>query len=208
MIKYVINLKSATERLEKYNLEEFKRHEATSRQEVSEELDKRIVSMYNLPRHNHLARCACFHSHYTLLKKIVFLKQNNVLILEDDAIPSGHPMPDTFDPNALTYVAGWFHQIKMMDNSQVIYDSKCGVNELGDFRIVGAVAYVIPRWEVAAAILEHLDNKKRWRAIDIEFYNLPIDKKYIYPAPYLEDRSESQIDTKRKRYTNEYYKLI
>ena len=47
---------------------------------------------------------------------------------------------------------------------------------------------------------------KRWRAIDISLPNLLPETKYVYPAIYVEEHGESQIQNHRiNKHANEFY---
>ncbi len=126
--KFYINLESdilRKERFLKQNKGDWIRWDATYRDDVSDELDKRMRSMYNFPRKSHLSRCGCFHSHTRLLLHIIENKLNNVLVCEDDALQVNE-LPTEYPKGGIVYVGGFIHQSKMMDNSPVDVDLKEG----------------------------------------------------------------------------------
>jgi hypothetical protein len=72
--------------------------------------------------------------------------------------------------------------------------------------MVCCLAYYIPKWEIAEEIVQRLEGLKRWRAIDVSLPNILKEIKYIYPAPFCEEHSESQIMNKKKtKFANEFY---
>jgi len=70
------------------------------------------------------------------------------------------------------------------------------------------LAYYIPRWEIAEDLYNKLMGLKRWRAIDISLPNLLPETKYIYPAIYVEEHGQSQIQNHRiNKHANEFYEF-
>jgi len=204
--KFYINLDDAIERRKKFEGTDIVRWPAVSRDEVPEEIDKKMVSMYNFPRQSHLARCGAFCSHMSLLQHIVKNELNNTLILEDDAIQVGE-LPTEYPDDTITYLGGFFHNNKMMDNTPVKITTKEGLNVLPPkYRILTIVAYIIPSYKLAEEILENIERMRRYKAIDILYGNIGIKRPYfVYPAPFEEEGSKSQIESnKRKRANNKY----
>jgi GR25 family glycosyltransferase involved in LPS biosynthesis len=201
--KFYINLLDDCNRRMKFLNKGFHRWEAVSREEVPEELDTRMRSMWNYPRQAHLGRCGCFLSHYELYTYIVDNKLNDVLICEDDAVQV-KDIPKEYPKDCIIYLGGFFHQSKMMDNSPVKIDSKNGINYLGDFRILMTMSYIIPNWEVAKEILTYIDARPRLSAIDIMLGNMGILTFYEYPACFIEEGCESTISKKTKKANDKY----
>jgi hypothetical protein len=69
------------------------------------------------------------------------------------------------------------------------------------------MSYIIPTWEIAKEILEQIDMKLRYRAIDIMLGNMGLNKYYEYPACFVEEGSNSTIATKQKK-SNQYYRWV
>jgi hypothetical protein len=204
---FYINLADDYKRRMKFLNKGWHRWEAVSREEVPEELDKRMTSMWNFPRKSHLGRCGCFLSHYELYTYIVEMELNNVLICEDDAVPVKE-LPKEYPKDSIIYVGGFFHQSKMMDNSEVKINPKEGLNQLDPkYRILMTMSYIIPNWEVAQEILDYIDGRTRYKAIDIMLGNIGIPKYYEYPACFVEEGSPSTISKKTKK-ANEYYEWV
>jgi len=175
--------------------------------DISEEDDKRMVSMPNLPRNKHLAKCGITLSHYKLFKHIVKNKLNDVLILEDDALQLDD-LPTDYPKEHIVYIGGYFHQNRMMDQTPVNHISKEGINYCDNsFCIMMTMSYIIPTWKVAEQIINYMDNQKRWRSIDIMVWKCPVKKCYIYPAVYVEEETPSTLRKKRDK-TNIHYQLI
>jgi GR25 family glycosyltransferase involved in LPS biosynthesis len=206
---FYINLDSQVQRNQKFEGKGYTRCKAIERSEVSPEVDKRMKSMWNYPRQSHLGRCGCFLSHLQLYKWIVKGKVNDVLVLEDDAVEVEdiNEVGIHYAIDGITYVGGFFHHTKMMDNSAVIHDSKVGLNKVGDFRILMTMSYIIPNWGVAQQLIDYIEGESRWKAIDIMLSDAPIQKHYQYPALFEEEGSESSIHTKTKK-ANQYYMWV
>jgi GR25 family glycosyltransferase involved in LPS biosynthesis len=205
--KFYINLLDDYERRQKFLGKGYHRWEACSRDEVPEELDQKMISFYNLPRQAHLGRCGCFMSHYELYVYIVENELNDNLICEDDAVQVKE-LPTDYATDGITYVGGFLHNQKMMDNTLVKISFKDGINYLDPkYRILMTMSYIIPTWEIAKEILEQIDMKLRYRAIDIMLGNMGLNKYYEYPACFVEEGSNSTIATKQKK-SNQYYRWV
>ena len=167
---------------------------------------KKMISYHNISKTpQHLKKTACFLSHLNLMKHIVENKINNVIVVEDDAVlvnPLPEDLPDTF-----TYLGGFIRNKKITSKEKIEIDHKKGLNVLDEkYRMVCCLAYYIPKWEIAEEIVQRLEGLKRWRAIDVSLPNILKEIKYIYPAPFCEEHSESQIMNKKKtKFANEFY---
>ncbi len=204
MITFIINLDTSQDRWEKYKETECIRWRATPRDEVDELTNKKMISHHNYPLYKHLGRCACFLSHMNLLKHIVQNKLNDVLILEDDAVKYDD-IPDGYSTDGITYVGGWAHHKKMMNNEIIILKDEKGYHKKGDYRILMTMSYIVPTWEVASKILNYIMNKKRYRAVDIMYDDLPVEIYYKYPASFIEDTCPSTIDIKKSKRADHKY---
>ena len=212
MKKFFINLDKDVQRKERFlelnKNSDFIRWDATGRDDVSDELDKKMISMYNYPKPSHLARCGCFQSHISLLEHIVENKLNDVLICEDDAAPTHVPVPTEYPKDTIVFVGGFLHNKKMTNNKEVILQSTEGINNIpDDYRVLMTMSYIIPNWELADTILKKIKSLKRYRAIDILYGNLDIKKEYNYPASFDENGMSSTIHKKTKR-ANRYYQWV
>jgi len=210
MKTFYINLDTATQRRNKYTDKNFTRWKATSREEVPPYIETRMVSRYNFGKEAHLARCACWLSHTKLLEHIVENKINDVLILEDDAIQV-NDLPKIYPKDSITYVGGFVYNKKMMDSKPPEIQHQVGINLCPDnLRILGTLAYIVPKWEVALHILNRIYSENRYKAIDIMMGNIGIKQYYNYPASFREEGCESQISEKNKnnKIMTEEYKYI
>lgn len=207
---FYINLDTARERRNKFSDKNFQRWKATTTEEVSEFIDKKMQSMYNFGRDAHLARCACFLSHTRLLEHIVDKKLNDVLILEDDAVQV-NTIPKQYPKDSITYIGGFVYNKKMMDSKPPVIEHQQGINLCPDnLRILGCLAYIVPKWEVALNILNKIYAQNRYKAIDIMMGNIGIKQYYNYPASFREEGCISQISQKNKnnKIMTEDYKFI
>jgi len=207
MKKYFINLDEDTTRAEKFNDTDYIRWRATSREEVSDDLDKKMISYYNYPEKAHLGRCGCFKSHISLLEHVVDNRLNDVLVVEDDAVQVGD-LPMDYPKDSLIYVGGFLHNKRMTDNKKVLLESINGINHLPDpYRILMTLSYIVPTWELAEDILKKILSLKRYRAIDVLLGNIDIKRAYQFPACFIEEGAESTIQKKTKR-SNELYEWV
>jgi GR25 family glycosyltransferase involved in LPS biosynthesis len=205
----VINLDTATDRWEKYKNKDVIRWRATPREEVSDKCDKKMLSMWNCSRDHHLGKCACSTSHMSVLQHIVDEKyEDNTLIQEDDSVVGEgcSEMRDEYPRDNFIYLAGFFHKVKMTDDTKPEVVSEVGLNLIDDknLRIICMSAYVIPNWEVAKTILDFWHKKKRWKCNDIMIHEVPLPKLYQYPACFVEDNVKSNLKSKSK-FSNSVY---
>ncbi len=200
MVKKVfyINLDTATGRRNKFQDGSYERWKATGREEVPDYINSRMISRYNFGKEAHLARCGCFLSHTKLLEHIVENKINDVLILEDDAIQV-NDLPTIYPQDSITYVGGFVYNKKMMDSKAPEIQHQVGINLCpDDLRILGCLAYIVPKWHIALHILNRIYSENRFKAIDIMMGNIGIKQYYNYPASFREEGCESQISQKNK----------
>ena len=210
MNKFVINLDNCQERMKCFD-DTHIRWKATSRDEVDEITDKKMISYYNVTRDYHLGKCGCFLSHLNLLKYIVNNKLNNIIILEDDAELINEVVLNNLPKDGLTYLGGFFHNIKMTSKNKIINNNSIdGINELdkSKMRILMTLSYYIPKWEIAQIIVNHIEKLKRYRAIDILLFNIEIPTYYNYPANYIEKDIISTIRKNKSKHSDIYYKWI
>jgi len=208
MYKFFINLDSSKERV-KYFDDSWTRWSATSRNEVDKLTDEKMISYHNVSRDYHLGKCGCFKSHKLLLRYIVDNKLNKVIVCEDDAEQIVHEIPDDLG-YGFVYLGGYFLNKKRTDGE---YKGECGsvngLNNLSDknFDVCMTMSYYLGTWEVASALLEEINELKRWRAIDILYMKSKVKKQYYYPAIFKERPLESTIRKNKKKFSNEKYRL-
>ena len=210
MKTFYINLDTASKRRNKFKDKNFTRWKATSKEEVPDYISSKMISRYNFGKEAHLSRCACWLSHTKLLEHIVEKKLNDVLILEDDALQV-NKIPDIYPKDSITYVGGFVYNKKMMDSKPPEIQHQVGINLCPDnLRILGTLAYIVPKWEVALHILNRIYSENRYKAIDIMMGNIGIKQYYNYPASFREEGCESQISQKNKnnKIMTENYKFI
>tara|TARA_R110000851_G_scaffold1550_2_gene5741 strand:+ start:1560 stop:2201 length:642 start_codon:yes stop_codon:yes gene_type:complete len=204
---FYINLLDDHDRRYKFLNKGYFRWEAVSREEVPDEVDKRMVSYYNYPRQSHLGRCACFCSHMELYHYIIEMKLNNCLILEDDAVKV-KDIPQSYPTDGIVYVGGFLGNQKITDKTPVKINFKDGINYLDPkYRMLMTMSYIIPTWELCKEIVDNIEFKKRYRAIDIMLGNMSINKYFEYPGCFVEEGSTSSIAKKDKK-SNQYYRWV
>ncbi len=209
---FYINLRNASDKRKKFEKTKFFRWEATTREEVSQEFSERMVSYWNIKEDHHLAKCACYQSHISLLREIVKYKLNNVLILEDDAVQlSKIPTISKYNQDGVTWIGGFIKHknLKKKHSTPIELKHRTGMNELDTekYCIVMTMSYFIPKWEIARDILLKLDNNPyRPRAWDRDFFNCCEKVYYHYPAIFVEEQTGlSTIRGKRTHYCDKFY---
>jgi GR25 family glycosyltransferase involved in LPS biosynthesis len=204
-MKFVINLDSAKERMANFNAS-YKRWPATHWKELrpNHEVFTKMVSMHNINPIQHKAKCGCFISHYRLLQYIVTNKLSNVLICEDDAIE--HATLDNYPPYSLpsfVYLGGFIMNRRMTDGPVYDVNKHIGLNELDTdkYRMMTTLSYWIKDYTTAQSILDYINSKPRWRAIDKlrSDYNIDHGTVFIFPALYSES---SQYDSQIRNTNN------
>jgi len=206
--KFVISLKDS-ERLPKWKDTEYKHFEAVNGKELTYDCEScnKMVSYHNVRNTpQHLGKTGCFLSHMKILKHIVEYKLNKVIVVEDDALQV-NPLPESL-PDTFTYLGGFIGNKKITSKEKIQIEHNEGINTLDSekYRMITTLSYYIPKWEIAKEILEDLLKLKRWRAIDIVYGNIIKNPSYIYPAIYIEEPYESQIQNKKNKFANEKYK--
>ena len=209
--KYFINLEKDTHRLLAWKDTGFVRHSATRFDDMEAcELFDRMISYWNIKdTHQHYAKCGCYHSHLSLLEKIVKYKMDMVLICEDDAkqVKEFPKKLKHLPRDGIIYLGGFIMNDKITSKEKIEIDHKQGINELNKdkHRMVMALSYIIPTWEIAEQIVKKLKDKERLRAWDIDLNNASPKIYYEYPAVYVESDGISSIRGKKKLHSNEHY---
>lgn len=210
--KFFISMENS-ERLPKWNGSEYTHWRAVNGKELDYDCDEcnKMVSYHNVRRTpQHLGKVGCFLSHMNLLNHIVENKINNVIIVEDDALLV-NSIPENLPDDCLTYLGGFIANKKITSKEPIEIDHKEGINTLDTqkYRMLMTLSYYIPKWEIAEEIFQQLSNLKRWRAIDVVYGNILKNVKYVYPACFVEEPYDSQIQNNRKnKYCNEFYKFV
>lgn len=209
---FVINMDSATDRWDYYKDKGVKRWSATSYEKIkvsNPEIPK-MTSYYNLSMKEHLCKLACFKSHTGLWRYIATNKMNNILILEDDA-ELVNPVPDinNFSTDGITYLGGFTsHPLITKGPKKISLENGIHLIDLDEYFVLQAMSYFIPTWEVAQKMIDFIDEKKRWRAVDCMIKDMGIPLSISYPASFRERPIESQIRKTRKKFSNEFYEFV
>mgnify|MGYP003652648355 FL=1 len=180
-IKYVINLKRDKEKLKHHK--GIMRFDAVDgkKNSLQEIQDSKFYMRYNTKENKVKGAYGCLKSHMNLLQYIVDEKLNDICVLEDDST-SDFSIPDELKKtDHITYVGGWRVNLKMKDiKKPVLEHLKDGINKMENSRVLTTRAYYIPKWEAAKDLLEFINNKKVWKAIDIMMSEFV--KHLYYPA--------------------------
>jgi len=156
---------------------------ATNGQELSldEIKNSKLYVRHNTKEAKVRGMYGCLMSHIKLLQHIVDNKINNVCILEDDSTSDFVIPDDLIQSHHITYIGGWLVNKKMKDIKLAHTEElKDGINKLTNSRVLTTRAYYIPQWKYAEDLLNYINNKKVWKAIDIMMSEYV--KHLYYPA--------------------------
>ena len=209
---FVINMEGATDRWSHYKSKEYNRWLATDARDMHPEDHKikRMVSYYNIDPKEHKAKIGCLTSHLNIWRYMVMNKMDDILILEDDAdrvrdIPGSSELPD----DGITYFGGITWNPKITDGHKKV-NFNTGINKINfdEYRVLMTMSYYIPCWQIAKEMMDHIESKSRWRAVDIMMKDIPMPQYVLYPARFVERPVPSQIRSKKNKYSNEDYEWI
>lgn len=203
--KYVINLDTHKKKMTYHK--NVIRIPATNGQELSldEIKNSKLYVRHNTKEAKVRGMYGCLMSHIKLLQHIVDNKINNVCILEDDST-SDFVIPDELiQSHHITYIGGWLVNIKMKDIKKPVEEElKDGINKLNNSKVLTTRAYYIPQWKYAQDLLDYINNKKVWRAIDVMMSEYV--KHLYYPALSKQILGfESSIGNKKPTKEYEFY---
>ena len=207
---FYINLKKDKERRKKFLVTKYVRWPASERSDVTEEMDKKMVSYHNLSRQDHLAKCACLMSHLNLLKRCVELKIDNIFVLEDDALQLGNlPLTKTLAQDKFTYLGGFIKNKKITSSKPVVIEHMKGRNILDTdkYQMLMTMSYYVPTWQLAQQIIQNIESQKRYRGADIMFFK-SIPSEYIYPALFIEEHVPSNIRSNKDHHCTKEYEFV
>ena len=168
--KFIINLKRDKKKMILHKGRE--RWEACDGKEVSlEEIDNsKLFVRHNTKENKKRGIYGCLQSHLTLLRHIIDNKINDVCIIEDDSTSDFVCPKELKDTDHITYLGGWVVDKKINRIAKPVPEKEFffqGINKLGDCRCLTTRCYYIPKWELAKGLLDFLEKKKRYKAIDI-----------------------------------------
>jgi len=202
-------MEGATDRWEHYKDKEYKRWLGTHHKELRDDDPrfKKMISYHNINPIEHKSKVGCMVSHLNIWKYIVMNKLEDILILEDDAdrvrdIPSSGQLPD----DGITYFGGITWSPKITDGQKKI-NFNTGINKINfdEYRVLQTMSYFIPRWEIAKEMIESIESRPRYRAIDIMMKDISIPQYVLYPARFVERPVKSQIRAKKNKFSDESY---
>jgi GR25 family glycosyltransferase involved in LPS biosynthesis len=206
---FVINMEGAVDRWSHYKDKKYNRWLATDARDMHPEDHKikRMISYYNIDPKEHRAKIGCLTSHLNIWRYMVMNKMDDILILEDDAdpvrdIPGSSQLPE----DGVTYFGGITWSPKITDGQKKV-NFNSGINKINfdEYRVLQTMSYYIPRWEIAKEMLDHIESRPRFRAIDIMMKEIPIPFYVWAPAVFVERPVPSQIRGKKNKFSDESY---
>lgn len=212
--RFVINLKKREDRWKKYEGKGYTRWEAFSIDDLDpkDPLIDKMISYHNIRyTDQHLGKICCWKSHMNLLKHIIDNKLNEVLILEDDALGVWDEDTSYLLDDGITYFGGFLvHKNITKKLNREKLDIHLGLNLVDEsqFRVMCALAYYLPTWEIAKELYDQVIQSKRYRAIDIMYSHCDINKYFVYPAIFSEQHDISDIRENKQKFANCYYEFI
>jgi GR25 family glycosyltransferase involved in LPS biosynthesis len=206
MNKFFINLNRCADRLEYFD-DTWTRWEATDWKDLDSDdpIFSRMLSMWNIRPEEHKAKCACWLSHINLLQHVVDNGLHDVLVVEDDA-EQINKLPDDLG-DEFCYLGGFFMG-RLMTKGAVEPPSLVdgSINSLpSDYQLMTSLAYYIPTPKIANSILNEIITQKRYRAIDVMFNKVSLQRNVYSPAIFRERPLESQIRASKKKHASANY---
>jgi len=206
---FVINLEGAVDRWEHYKDKKYNRWLGTHHKELRDDDPrfKKMISYHNINPIEHKSKVGCMVSHLNIWKYIVMNKLDDILILEDDAdpvrdIPGSSQLPE----DGVVYFGGITWNKKITDGAKKI-NFNSGINKINfdEYRVLQTMSYYIPKWEIAKEMIESIESRPRYRAIDIMMKEIPIPFYVWAPAVFVERPVKSQIRSKKNKFSDESY---
>jgi len=206
---FVINLEGAVDRWEHYKDKKYNRWLGTHHKELRDDDPRfnKMISYHNINPIEHKSKVGCMVSHLNIWKYIVMNKLDDILILEDDAdpvrdIPGSSQLPE----DGVVYFGGITWNKKITDGAKKI-NFNSGINKINfdEYRVLQTMSYYIPRWEIAKEMIESIESRPRYRAIDIMMKEIPIPFYVWAPAVFVERPVKSQIRSKKNKFSDESY---
>jgi len=202
-------MEGATDRWSHYKDKKYNRWLGTHHKELRDDDPrfKKMISYHNINPIEHKSKVGCMVSHLNIWKYIVMNKLDDILILEDDAdpvrdIPGSSQLPD----DGVTYFGGITWNPKITDGAKKV-NFNSGINKINfdEYRVLQTMSYYIPRWEIAKEMIESIESRPRYRAIDIMMKEIPIPFYVWAPAVFVERPVKSQIRSKKNKFSDESY---
>ena len=207
MNKFYINLDRCADR-QKYFDKSWSRWAATDWKNLEEEdpIFTKMISYYNINKNEHGGKIGCLLSHMTLLHHIVDNELDNCIVVEDDA-EQVNQIPENLG-DKFCYLGGFFMGKKMTDGDIAPPPMIDGINNIeGDYKLMTTLAYYIPRYSIAKEIIKQIENMNRFRAVDVLFNKLSLQRNVQYPALFIERDLQSTIRPSKTKHSTEHYEF-
>lgn len=159
---------------------------------------KKLKTRYNTSMKARIRKLGCIYAHRNALRKIVKLKTENNLILEEDATLA-HLLPNP--PGESTYLGGWIvpKKVTLAGKQKVsVPKLKRGLNEINfdKIKILMTHSYFVKDTETAKTILKVIQSKDPIKNYDIFLNDYEFFHKFYYPAIFVQESHVSDIDGK------------
>jgi hypothetical protein len=157
---------------------------------------EKLNTRYNTSMKARLRKLGCIYAHRNALRKIVKLKTNNNIILEEDATLD-HILP--LPPKQSAYLGGWIipPQITLAGKKKIkIPHLKSGLNHINydKYSVLMAHSYFVKTCDKAKSILQIIDGPEKIKNYDIFLIDHHIFDDFYYPAIFVQSRHLSDID--------------
>ena len=165
----------------------------------------KMIHFWNAGEKNRKGKNGVADSYYRLFKVIYDKKIDDCICAEDDCLLKELPKKL---PTEVCYLNGRFinhNNWKEVDT----FNKNIGVNKIDytKYRITGAWGIYFPKYTDVKPFIDHIEQAKRLRAIDVMFYKEKLINHYLYPSAFINDAQLiSQIQKKGDKPYDNYVK--
>ncbi len=162
------------------------------------EKTKKLKTRYNTSMKSRIRKLGCIYAHRNALRKIVKIKTQNNLILEEDAtLFDDLPNPPTHS----AYMGGWIVPKKITlagKQKVVIPELNLGLNQINfdKIKILMTHSYFVKDTVTANTILKVIESKQPIKNYDIFLNDYKFLHNFYYPPIFVQENHISDIDGK------------